>query len=117
MDQQQNQVQQQKAQIEDQLLARMQKQLEQGGLKAVQAKQIARLILDKLAQVHSFIELHLILPELETELGEVGQAVTPLLEKYNEQLKNSLWNTIESLASERKIKKLHKLVINLMNES
>ncbi len=102
--------QQYKESIEREVLATIARHLKKGDLSLDQAKQVAKALLETLSQTQSLTQLHEQLPELEEDLGVVGEAIEPLLNQFSHRLVTVLNQTIAELAAANKIRKLHQLV-------
>jgi hypothetical protein len=79
-----------KSEIQSQVVDLITKKLESGQMTTERAKEIAKLILDKLSGEYTFEELIKIIPKLDDHFEELGQVIVPVMVDYEKRFREEV---------------------------
>lgn len=85
-----------KSELQSQIVDLITKKLESGQMTPERAKEIAKMILDKLSGQYSFEELIKIIPKLDDQFEELGQVIVPLMVDYERKFREEINSKIDS---------------------
>lgn len=79
-----------KSEIQSKIVELITKKLETGQMTPDRAKEIARMILDKLSGDYTFEELIQIIPKLDDHFEELGQVIVPVMVDYEKRMREEI---------------------------
>lgn len=79
-----------KSEIQSKIVDLITKKLESGQMSPERAKEIAKMILDKLSGSYTFEELIKIIPKLDDQFEELGQVIVPVMVDYEKRMREEI---------------------------
>lgn len=84
-----------KSEIQAKVVELITLKLESGQMSPERAKEIAKMILDKLSGEYSFEELIKIIPKLDDQFEELGQVIVPVMVDYEKKMREEINTKID----------------------
>ncbi len=85
-----------KSEVQAKIVELITKKLETGQMSPDRAKEIAKMILDKLSGSYTFEELIQILPKLDDHFEELGQVIVPVMVDYEKKFREEINSKIDN---------------------
>ncbi len=90
--------------VQSEIVALITEKLKSGEMNQDRAKEIAKLVLEKLPENISYQELIKIIPKLDDEFHELSDVVVPIMTDYEKKLKVVLEEKVLKLVRDKKFK-------------
>lgn len=97
----------QRKELERGILAIIEEKLKNGQIDATRAKEIARLVLDKLHPPLTLEQIYAVAPTLDDHFSELTTAILPLMKGHQDQIKEVVTSHAAELIASGKIKEAH----------
>ena len=96
--------------VEKQILVLIKEKLEKGEMKADRAKDIAKMVLEKLPSGIDLKDFYKIVPTLDDHFYELASIVLPVVKEYEEKVEKAVINSIEKMVKAGNFQQVSELI-------